>query len=303
MVRGAAGEELIICLGGDYYGNIGDLMPTQETNLWVLIPLFAVPGFFLFMFLVFAARCALLGRWEADMQGKRRDDSPLIWSVFTDYWFWLIDPVVERFIRYDLSPNVITVVSTVLLVASGIAFGLGHFALGGWLLLLGGTLDLIDGRVARGAGKATRSGAFFDSTLDRLGEAVLMSGLAVYYRDSWVLYLVLSALSFSLLVSYARARGQALGIDYSGGFMQRGERIFVLGIGAVTAPIVAQLSEPLAQKPFYHVTVAAIGALAVFGALTVLQRSLRTFNLLRERDGLPRVGWRGQHRAPGTDGG
>ena len=278
-------------------------MPAQETNVSAVISLLALPGVFLLLFLVFVARCFLLGRWKADMQGKRRDDSPLIWSFFVDYWFWVIDPVVNLFIRCNMSPNLISIVSAVLSMASGFAFGLGHFALGGWLLLFGGTFDLIDGRVARGAGMATKSGAFFDSTVDRLGEAVLMSGLAVYYRDSWVLYLVLSALSFSLLVSYARARGQALGIDYSGGFMQRGERIFVLGIGAVAAPIGTRLWEPLAQKPFYHVTVAAIAVLAVFGALTVFQRTLGTFNLLRERDGLPQVGRRGQHRPPGTDEG
>jgi phosphatidylinositol phosphate synthase len=268
-------------------------MPIEQTNVWAAISLLALPGVFLLMFLAFVGRCLLLGRWKADMQGKRRDDSPLIWSFFVDYWFWLIDPVVHLLVRHDLSPNLISIVSAVLSIGSGFAFGLGHFALGGWLLSFGGTLDLIDGRVARGACMATKSGAFFDSTLDRLGEAALMSGLAVYYRDSWVLYLVLSALSFSLLVSYARARGQGLGIDYSGGFMQRGERIFVLAIGTVAAPIVAHLWEPLAQKPFYHLTVAAIAALAVFGALTVFQRTLRTFNLLRERDGLLQVGRRG----------
>ena len=114
-----------------------------------------------------------------------------------------------------------------------------------------------------------------------------MSGLAVYYRDSWVLYVVLSALSFSLLVSYARARGQSLGIDYSGGFMQRGERVFVLGIGAVASPVVAHLWEPLAQRPFYHLAVAAIAALAAFGAMTAFQRSLGIYRLLRRRENEP----------------
>src|SRR5207247_10830698 len=93
----------------------------------------------------------------------------------------LIAPLALVFIRLHVRPNLITTVGTLVVIASAAAFGLGWVRSGGLLLLLSGVFDLLDGRVARRADMTTAFGAFYDSTLDRVGESALFSGIAVYF--------------------------------------------------------------------------------------------------------------------------
>ena len=94
---------------------------------------------------------------------------------------------------------------------SGGFFAVGNFGAGGWLYLLTGILDILDGRIARATGKVSASGAYFDSVMDRYAEIIVFAGFAYFYRDSWVLFLVLAASLGSIMVSYTRARGESLG--------------------------------------------------------------------------------------------
>ncbi len=151
----------------------------------------------------------------------------------------LVDPIADRLIRWHVQPNTITVASVVVLLGSGIAFGIGFPQMGAFWLLVSGLLDVLDGKVARRGGTTTTFGAFFDSTLDRLGEAALFSGIAVYFVTTsgqrWpILGLGVSLLTLagSFLVSYARARAEGLGLECKVGIAQRPERI--LGLGAPT---------------------------------------------------------------------
>jgi len=91
----------------------------------------------------------------------------------------LVDPVADWLIRWHVQPNTITVASVVVLFGSGIAFGSGFPRIGAFWLLLSGLLDILDGKVARRGGTTSAFGAFFDSTLDRLGEAALFAGIAM----------------------------------------------------------------------------------------------------------------------------
>src|ERR1043166_6271832 len=116
----------------------------------------------------------------------------------------LLDPLALRLIRLHIRPNFITTIGTLVIVGSAVAFGLGRARWGGLLLLLSGLCDMVDGRVARRGGMATTFGAFYDSTLDRVGEA-------------------------SLLVSYTRARAEGLGLSVKVGIAQRAERVLLLG--------------------------------------------------------------------------
>jgi len=93
----------------------------------------------------------------------------------------LIDPLAALFIRLHVRPNLITTVGTLVIIGSATAFGLGWVRSGGFLLLVSGIFDMVDGRVARRADMSTTFGAFYDSTLDRVGESVLFSGIAVYF--------------------------------------------------------------------------------------------------------------------------
>jgi CDP-diacylglycerol--glycerol-3-phosphate 3-phosphatidyltransferase len=125
-------------------------------------------------------------------------------------------------------------------VAAGVAFAMGHLVLGGWAVLLGGIADVLDGRIARALGVAGPRGAFLDSTLDRFAEVGAFVGLAVYYQASTpALVVVVAGLGGSLLVSYARARGESVGVVCKVGVMQRAERLLTIGLGGVLDPAVS----------------------------------------------------------------
>src|SRR5258705_9504389 len=96
----------------------------------------------------------------------------------------LLGPLARLLITSGVHPNTITTVGTLVVVGSGVAFGTGAVRLGGSLLLISGILDLLDGQVARQGGKITAFGAFYDSTLDRVGEAAGFAGIIFYFSNS-----------------------------------------------------------------------------------------------------------------------
>lgn len=150
----------------------------------------------------------------------------------------LVAPIARGLIRAGVHPNAITTVGTLVIVAGGVAFGLGLVRWAGFLLLLSGVFDILDGQVARRAGQATPFGAFYDSTLDRIGESVLFTGIAVFFLRGGVaadrvvtaVLVAMVALAASLLVSYTRARAEGLGLACTVGIAARAERILLLGI-------------------------------------------------------------------------
>src|SRR5437660_12295726 len=149
----------------------------------------------------------------------------------------LLDPLALRLIRLRVRPTLITTVGTLVVLACAGACALGRARGGGLLLLVSGLLDMVDGRVARRGGLVTTFGAFYDSTLDRVGEAALFSGIAIYFlrggvapeRVTLAVAACLVALTASLLVSYTRARAEGLGLSVKVGIAQRAERVLLLG--------------------------------------------------------------------------
>jgi CDP-diacylglycerol--glycerol-3-phosphate 3-phosphatidyltransferase len=149
----------------------------------------------------------------------------------------LTDPVVQALIRGGVKPNTISTVGALVVVGSAVAYGTGAIRLGGALLLASGLFDILDGQVARLGGLSTTFGAFYDSSLDRVGEAALFGGIALHFMRGgllpgevvWGVMLAIAALSASLLVSYTRARAEGLGLDCRVGIAARAERIVVLG--------------------------------------------------------------------------
>jgi len=160
---------------------------------------------------------------------------------FKDGFVGLTGPLVRALIRRGVSPNVVTTLGTLVVIGSGIAFGYGAIRLGGALLLASGLLDILDGQVARQGAKMTTFGAFYDSTLDRVGEGAVFSGLIFYFLTGPIpsAYKVpaiaagLVGLVASLLVSYTRARAESLGVECKVGIAARAERILLLGAPAL----------------------------------------------------------------------
>ncbi len=140
-----------------------------------------------------------------------------------------------------LTPNAVTLIGFAVTLGAAYLVGSDRLLAGGIVFLLGGGLDLLDGALARLTGRVTPFGALLDSVLDRLGEASLFVGLAVYslragFSDRYLLFFIivlLLALILSQAVSYLRARGEGLGVATRAGLMTRPERVVLLGIGLI----------------------------------------------------------------------
>jgi CDP-diacylglycerol---glycerol-3-phosphate 3-phosphatidyltransferase len=152
----------------------------------------------------------------------------------------LLRPIVDPLIRRGVDPNYITTVGFLVTIAAGVAFFMGHPRIAGALVLSGGFFDIIDGEVARGGGRTTVFGSFYDATLDRFSEVVMFIGILSLYGGwhpdfdyPWMVYVVGLALGGSLMVSYTRARAEALGLDCNVGMMQRTERVVLIGLSAL----------------------------------------------------------------------
>jgi CDP-diacylglycerol--glycerol-3-phosphate 3-phosphatidyltransferase len=140
-----------------------------------------------------------------------------------------------------LTPNAVTLIGFGLSVVAACLVGFGWLWVGGVVFLLGGAFDLMDGALARLTGTVSPFGALLDSVFDRLGEASLFVGLAIYgiradFSEAYLLFFItvlLLALIFSQGVSYLRARGEGLGVFTRAGLMTRPERVVILSIGLI----------------------------------------------------------------------
>ena len=193
----------------------------------------------------------------AARRGRGRDPldvahrGSFVLGPFVREWFyWFLRPVERSALALRLSPLAFNLLGVAFGVAAGVAFAADRVVLGGWGVLLGGVADILDGRVARAQGVASRRGAFLDSTLDRFAEMGAFVGLAAW-SGGWTpgLVLVATALGGSLLVSYARARGESVGVVCKLGVMQRAERLLLLGFGGLLDPAVSAAVGPVAWTP------------------------------------------------------
>ncbi len=163
-------------------------------------------------------------------------------------------------------PNVLTLAGAVVSLAAAADFAAGELRRGAVIAALGGLFDLVDGVVARHQGRATRFGAFLDSSLDRLIDMALLLGLALHYATSGALALAWcagAALIGSVMTSYTKARAEFWLRDFKGGLLERAERIVLLIAGGV-----------LGLMP-WALAIVAVGSLA-----TAAQRIVITYRRL-----------------------
>ena len=157
-----------------------------------------------------------------------------LWEWIKTGYLRIIEPVADFLVRRRVNPNTITTVGTLCSAAGGVIYATGHISIAGWVIGLTALFDVLDGTVARRTGRSTTFGAFYDSTLDRVADGLVMGGLTVFYATSPthanVPMVVISLLGIigTFLVSYTRARAEALGIDAKVGIMQRPERVTLL---------------------------------------------------------------------------
>ena len=155
--------------------------------------------------------------------------------TFTDWvrqiFSFVLTPLAEYIVKIGIHPNVLTFSGLVGNMIGAYFLSQGNFLWGGIIILVMGPIDALDGATARAKGVITPWGAFVDSTSDRWSESVIMLGLLVHYATTNAAQstvLVLLALVGSLMVSYTRARAEALGFKANVGVMTRLERYLVL---------------------------------------------------------------------------
>lgn len=158
--------------------------------------------------------------------------------MFDGYWRSAVerrvDPLGRRLHRVGVTANALTTSGVVAAAGSAVAVASGRLGLGFILLVVAAVPDLLDGPVAKASGPATKRGAFFDSTADRVTDTLLLIGVAWYFvqDDRGLIIMVpVSVMAASWLISYQRAKAESLGFDAKGGIMERAERIIALGIG------------------------------------------------------------------------
>ena len=184
-----------------------------------------------------------------------------------------VGPLEDVFVQAGIRPDTITYSQLALAVVAAAAFASGAMFVAGWLVIASGTLDVLDGSVARRTGGGTRRGAFVDSVVDRYAELIVYAGLAVYFRGTRIEWAVWLAAFGSLLVSYARARAEGLGIECPIGGAQRAERVVALGFGAFLSDILAHVWCALGGAFSQALLATTLVAMAIVANVTALERA------------------------------
>lgn len=217
-------------------------------------------------------------------ESASRHTSKFLSAHLKEWWVFITDPIAHLFVRLKIRPSVLTFIGFLFSVTAGILFAKGLFGYAGWVMIFGATFDIFDGRVARLTGQETRSGAFYDSVMDRFGEGVCFLGLAFYFRSSWILFFVIAGLIGSMLVSYTKARGLCFDVNCKGGIMQRPERIVYLGVASVLEPISYTILLHWFALPPPILVIGAVLIIAVMTNFTAAHRMIFIMNALDTKD-------------------
>jgi CDP-diacylglycerol--glycerol-3-phosphate 3-phosphatidyltransferase len=170
--------------------------------------------------------------------------------------------VTNRLIESRLTPNTISLTGFTLCLVAAVLIWQDEYVLGGIAFIVGSVCDTLDGRYARASGKGTPFGAFLDSTLDRVEEGVVLTAVASNFSaagDDFAVAAVVLAVLASLMVSYTRARAEALGVECKVGIADRAVRVVILSAGLVLGDV-------------DHVLEIAVYVLAGLAVITVGQR-------------------------------
>ena len=196
---------------------------------------------------------------------------------------WLLQKIVDGLALTRISPNALTFIGLLINIVAAIFFGYArgdhavrYFVYAGLVIIGAGIFDMVDGRVARQTDQVSVFGAFFDSVIDRYSDVALFFGLLVYYaRGNRLFYvgLVAFVMTASLMVSYTRARAEALIGSCKVGFMERPERVVLIILGA------------LCNR--WGVMAPALWVLAVFSTITVIHRIRYTYQETERRKLVP----------------
>lgn len=193
---------------------------------------------------------------------------------FRQFWTNVWAPLGNLLLRMGVSPNTVTFVGTLGVVLGAVVFFPQGMLLVGVLVITAFVFsDMLDGYMARSSGQVSKFGAFWDSTLDRIGDAAIFGGLAMYYvgpgDNDWFAALAIYCLSMGSVTSYARARAESLGMQAKVGIAERADRLVSILVVTGAADLVNKLG--VGEDALWAIPV-TLGVLAVASTVTVIQR-------------------------------
>lgn len=201
-----------------------------------------------------------------DVSGVR--GSKMLGSRLRGWYFSNLTPFEHAFVRYGVQASTLSISQLFMSVVVGACYAAGLIYTAGFLVLFMGTLDILDGKVARGSHGASPAGAFLDSVIDRYAEYLSYIGLIVFFDSGWQVWAVLLAILGGMMVSYTRARGEGLGVSCEIGMLQRPERFVLLGFGSIFSSILVHAT----GSEGHHLLSLVVLVLAVLGNITAVQR-------------------------------
>lgn len=195
---------------------------------------------------------------------------------FKAFWTGIFQPVISLLLRLGVSPDAVTLVGTLGVVAGAVIFfPQGELLVGVLVITAFVFSDLIDGAMARQSGRTSVFGAFLDSTLDRLGDAAIFGSLAMYFvgpgDNDWFAALALYCLTMGSVTSYARARAESLGMTAKVGIAERSDRLVSI---LVITGLADLLNRAGVGEDVLILIPITLGLLAVASTITVVQRIL-----------------------------
>ena len=175
---------------------------------------------------------------------------------------YVTEPIVTVLEKTHIAPNAVTCIGLLITIVAAVLVAIKHPFAAGFVVLFAGLFDMLDGALARRTGHVTKFGGVLDSTLDRVSEAVVLIGIAVFYanqHNTWGVALAAVVMMSSQLVSYIRAKAEAMNINCEIGLFTRPERVVILSIG-------------LLLSKFKYVLLIALAIIAVLSLFTAGQR-------------------------------
>ena len=220
----------------------------------------------------YTLRTVLVGRTK-DQRVIRAGGSVLLGRWFLEAFYWSFRLPGRMFVALGVSPDALTWTSLVITLGAAFSAAMDHFSTAGVFVLLGSFFDSFDGLVARARGLSSDCGEMLDAVVDRYADVIPMIGLVIFYRFSvWQMMIPLFAMIGSLLLSYVRAKSEALDLDLPSGLMRRHERVTYVVVALVIGP---ELSRWLGG-PWGTVHPATLAIVAVVAIVS----NLSAFNLL-----------------------
>ncbi|MDY6970404.1 MAG: CDP-alcohol phosphatidyltransferase family protein [Spirochaetota bacterium] len=250
----------------------------ESEILQSLLPLIMLNGIVILCLIVFAF---LYPHRNRNPEILERMHKSFIGIFLREFWYWFTSPLISLFQILHLSPNMVTGISLILASFAGYYYYLGNFAIAGWMLIISATLDILDGRLARITDQVSQEGAFLDSCIDRYCDGIIFLGLALYFRGNLlVLTATIATLIGSEIVSYARAKGESVGINKHQGLMQRAERIVLLSVISVFHPFLMIILSKYGIRTNYPIIIIII-LMAFLTNYTAIVRIVTIFKSIK----------------------